>query len=161
MEGALVAAGFFVARANDSGSGGGESTPIGSASLQETNDNYSPLYATTVREPWIWRRTWMLGNPSELGFAQAFINNNTGVGQTLLGTSSFPPTTAHYGSVSDGAHIDAKTARRVTQDERLWFAVSAVRFPIGTVTVENPNLRGYLDVRLLAGLRKAHNRGVF
>jgi len=57
----LVTAGFFVARANDASSGGGLATPIGSASSAERNGNYSPQHIDAIREPWMWRRSWMLG----------------------------------------------------------------------------------------------------
>lgn len=77
----------------------------------------------------------------------------------------FPPTTAHYGSIMDGPHIDAKSVRRVGNDERLWFAVSAVNFPLVTqseiVVNQDVQIRGYLDFRVLGRLTRAHNRSNF
>lgn len=157
IRGALVGAGFFVARANDADSGGGLGTPIGSASTAELVDNYSPLANETIREPWIWRRTWLLGNAAFRYAEQASVTGD------LAGSSgtNYPSSTADYGSVMDGPHIDAKCARRISQDERLWFAVAGVRWPLDEQSNAGVTLDGYLDYRLLAQLRKAHNRGVF
>lgn len=150
----LVSAGFFVARANDTASGGGINTPIGSASAAEARDNYSPLEVDTVREPWIWRRTWVLGasptGPNNLQPANA---------QSAL---RYPPSTAWYGSVADGPHIDSKVKRRVRQDQRLWFSVSACTYPPQTaVDTGQLAVLGYLDYRLFGSLRKAQNSSAF
>jgi len=152
----LFGAGFFVARANDESSGGGPDTPIGSASAQERNDNYSPLEADTIREPWIWRRVWVLGR------AGAALFDEDGQTTDNAANAAYPISTALYGSVLDGPHIDAKTKRRVAQDERLWFAISAMTFPVNTAATEDGAVvDGYLDYRLVGNLRRAHNRGVF
>lgn len=156
----LVGAGFFIARANDQESGGGQNTPIGSASAQELQDNYCVLAAETIREPWIWRRTWVLGNDANLARFHGIAEANGAV-QYLKG-STFPSNNAMYGSVYDGPHIDAKTARRVKLDERLWFAVSVCHWPPANILVDvGREVEGTLDYRLLGQLRKASNRGVF
>lgn len=159
----IVGLGFFVARAEDSSSGGPD-TPIGSATPAERVENYNPLGEDTIREPWIWRRTWVLGNPAQdprgaYTFATGIVSN-----QTL---AVFPPTTGDYGSVMDGPHIDAKSNRRVGNDERLWVAVSTVGFqrtngdtyPISVGS--NGQIDGYLDYRVLGRLVRAHNRSAF
>jgi hypothetical protein len=140
----LVGAGFFVARANDGESGGGVNTPIGSASLGERNSNYSPLHGDAIREPWMWRRTWVLGGP----FVPA------------EGLSGNPSTNTFYGSVADGPHIDVKSVRRIRGDERLWFAISTASIVAGSTQL-SASLRGYLDLRILGALRKPQNRGAF
>jgi len=157
--GILFGAGFFIARANDESSGGGPDTPIGSATAQERNDNYSPLEADTIREPWIWRRTWVLGRA---GRFPAPATAGGGATASSDANAAYPASTALYGSVLDGPHIDAKTKRRVAQDERLFFAISAMNFPIGQESAANSIVvDGYLDYRLVGNLRRAHNRGVF
>lgn len=160
----LVAAGFFVARANDESVGGGEDTPIGSATEAERRDNYSPLEVDTVREPWIWRRTWILGNA---GSGQQ-LNVETGgvsfaIPATIPSVAAYPRSTALYGSVADGAHIDSRVKRRVSQDNRLFFAVSAKSFPITveTANAEILSIVGYLDFRIFGSLRKARNSSAF
>lgn len=162
----LLGCRFFVARANDNSSGGGEDTPIGSASATERNDNYSPLEADTVREPWIWRRTWILGchgnNVSPQVDGQ-FYGGATDSPAQPQGAFAFPPSTALYGSVMDGPHIDSKVKRRIRQDDRLWFAVSTCMWPINTAinTERNIGVRGFLDYRLFGSLRKARNTSAF
>lgn len=156
----LFGAGFFVARANDDASGGGPDTPIGSATLAERESNYSPLDVDTIREPWIWRRTWLLGRSTYPGFG-APPAGPVAVAATAL--DGCPSSTMLYGSVMDGPHIDSKSIRRVSQDERLWFIVSAAAFPLGVDPdpTGEVSIRGYLDYRLFGQIRRAHNRGVF
>lgn len=143
----LVTAGFFVARANDQGSGGGVDTPIGSASADERNSNYSPMHVDAIREPWMFRRSWMLGGAPDI--AQAF--------------SFFPTSNAFYGDVRSGTHIDVKSVRRIGQDDRLFFAVSTVALGPRTGVEETftQGVQGYLDVRILGNTRRAKNDGKF
>ena len=149
----LVGAGFFVARADD----GNPSQPVGSTGTElELEKAYSPLEAQNIREPWIWRRTWVLGKQGQMEYL--------GNGGDLAG--SFPVTNALYGSVLDGPHIDAKTKRRVGQDDRLWFALSTSYIPgMGRPGVndieENQAVFAYLDFRLHGALRKARQTGRF
>jgi len=166
----LFSAGFFVARANDAAVGGGVDTPIGSATEPERRDNYSPLEADTVREPWLWRRTWLLGSALRAPGINAALLTPTGgtdrpAGALNLEITGFPASTALYGSVADGPHIDSKVKRRVSQDNRLWFAVSAVPWPIGSETSaagdQIMSIPGYLDFRIFGSLRKARGSSAF
>lgn len=155
---ALFGAGFFVARANDTSQGAGQ--PIGSASLSERQENYSPLSEDTIREPWIWRRTWILANrfSTERQVTLAGLN----LAADAIAFTRTPTSTMEYGSVADGPHIDAKTARRIKQDERLWFVVAARGVP-GHSDASNlaGEIQGYLDFRLLGALRKARQGSAF
>lgn len=102
-ESVLVAAAFIVLKVE----------PSTGAPLQAATPlNYSPLLKENVRDPWIWRRTWLLSD--------SFANG----GQVETGMSEFPRTNAEYGSAFDGPHIDARTARRVSAEERLFLVVS-------------------------------------
>lgn len=143
-----IAAGFFVARVDSRY----VETPIGAnisnswlsdASEEDyrATQSYSPLAVATVREPWIWRRSWVLASSLE----------------------SLPRSTANYGSVLDGPHIDAKTKRRVVNDERLFFAISTSRWPYldtGSGAADG-QLDVDIDLRIFGALRKATQRGVF
>lgn len=162
--GALFCSAFFVARAGDSTD---NQLPIGMAS--ETDNlggrNYDPLHPDCIREPWIWRRVWLLGNsgqifgpPNEIADGSP-TTAHAGFADPI---ASFPRTTAGYGSVADGPHIDAKTIRRVTSDDRLWWVGAVHRLPID-VTFENDTMHvnGFLDYRIFGSLRKARNRGNF
>lgn len=141
----LVGAGFFIARVNEPGFAGGADQPIGSASAVERNLYFSPLNNETVREPWIWRRTWLL----------------SGVTDPDNGFTNFPTANSFYGSVSDGPHIDAKSVRRVSQEERLFFAVSGATLRSGNEGQTANTVNGYLDLRVLGALRKARGKSTF
>lgn len=146
---AIVTAGFFVARAEDAN----PVVPIEANNTTQAVSNYDPNFVDNIREPWIWRRSWMLSN----------------TGSTNASTNAFRTNRSNnmeYGSIQDGPHIDAKTGRRVRNDERLWFACSA-RIPT-TDSAELTNdpaisivVNGYLDVRVLGALRRARNKSNF
>lgn len=160
----LVGAGFFVARANDSASGGGEDTPIGSATAAERQDNYSVLGIKTTREPWLWRRTWVLGNSgSNRGVEGVAGSSSRGVGNLGSIAATFPASTTLYGSVADGPHIDSRVKRRVSQDNRLWLAITAVPFPLGSETGGTLvlGLTGAFELRMYGSLRKAKQTSAF
>jgi len=146
--GILVGAGFFVARSDDRQGPAGAKQPIGSATLTERVENYNPLGEECIREPWLWRRTWVIGGDS-----------NRNLGES--GFRNFPASNAFYGSMSDGPHIDARTARRIGQDDRLFFAVATMGLPIGQIVDEPTVIDGYLDFRLLGALRRARGDGKF
>lgn len=157
---ALFGAGFFIARANDTSQGADQ--PIGSASPSERSENYSPLSEDVIREPWIWRRTWLLQNRfQDFEFLKARASAQFAAGTNRGQSEDIPTTTMGYHSVADGPHIDAKTARRIKQDERLFFVVAARQFPIGSVSDSNGSMIGYLDFRLLGALRKARQGSSF
>lgn len=150
-----VVAGFFIARCDDAN----PQLPVGAATANAARDNYSPAELDTIREPWIWRRAWTLGTR---GRGPTFSTGPAPPIGSLYG-AVFPPTTADYGSVLDGPHIDAKTKRRIGQDDRLFFAVSAFYPPqFGGGVVDAPAaVVGWLDYRLHGQLRKARPDGKF
>lgn len=168
---ALVACAFFVARAGDDSEASG-SLPIGvSASSAESGQrliDYNPLNSATAREPWIWRRTWIL-SPWGAGLLNSSNSPQNPSGENLLdnlvdvGGGYFPPTNVHYGDMQSGPHIDAKTARRIRQDERLFFVAAARAWKLHQAITDGAPLPivGHLDIRLLGAARKARNRGAF
>lgn len=124
-----VAAGFIVKRVNDSG------VPLFPG---------TPLSQDAAEDPWIWRRRWMLGLSRVLGAWTGLID------QTF---QAYPSTTAGYGSVADGPHIDQKTARLISNDEQLFFYVAA-RVAGNSIPYTTGSLLLFdLDIRLLASLR--------
>lgn len=154
----MVTAGFFVARAEDSSTEAADiSLPIGTETAVETRENYSPAQGSTIREPWIWRRRWILGNSVRFNGASA------------EGVTQFPPTnTTFQPGVMNGPFIDARTVRRVSQDDRLWFACSVRQLGplwdtpfINDGVAQNVNVNCHLDYRLFGHLTKARNRGTF
>lgn len=121
-ENILVGAGFMVLRVEESTG----------APLVATANHYSPLDNDATRDPWIWRRTWMLEN--------SFSNQSS--------DTDWPRSTPEYGSVYDGPHIDAKTARRISAEERLFFIVSTVN--VGDTATIAGSVFVVLDYRVLA-----------
>lgn len=119
---------------------------------------YSPANQGTAREPWIWRRQWILGNSPQ---------------GTTNGTSALTDAIAYYpfnnenlrgGGTYDGPHVDAKTMRRVHHQERLWLCID-VR-PAWNLTTETsfskqPQIWCQWDFRVLGQLRKAKGKGTF
>lgn len=95
----LVTVGLIVLRVDDTGQ------PLSAA----TPETYDPQVINSWADPWIWRRTWMLSD-----FAEA----------TALGYTLWPENNAQYGSVMDGPHVDAKTARVLGREERLFLVAS-------------------------------------
>lgn len=142
-----VGVGFFVARAAGNDDSTTSNLPVGYGSVSDPYDqvrgnNYSPLSMTTQREPWIWRRVWVLGG----GVSEGIPNINW-TAQSAL----------------DGPHIDAKTRRIIASDNRLWVAFSAVLIP--PQRNESSPLAEYvdfhLDYRLFGFLRRSRNQGAF
>lgn len=147
--------GIFIARADDENVGTGTNGPVGSSALVTALQDYGPQHLDVIREPWIWRRSWILSVTSA--------NPAVTIPPQPLGDERYPGTTAGYGSVLDGPHIDAKTVRRVGQDNRLFVAWQARTFPIniGGDVNENHSALMTLDLRLLGRLTKARQKGSF
>lgn len=142
---ALVTAGFFVARADDADSAGGQAFPIGfnALAVAEQNENYSPQAVDTIREPWIWRRSWVLGGTLQTG--NAF--------------SLFPSVNSTYGSLREGTHIDAKSKRRIGNDDRLWLAIGVMSLSVNDV--QDGSVDVITDHRIFGTVVRAHNKSTF
>lgn len=151
--GGVLTAGLFVARAAENGL-----QPIGSVAAVPADENtvvsYDPQSPGTIREPWIWRRTWLLGNTAKADTS----------GGTLAQFLPWCPAT-NFGLVGggnmDGPHVDAKTGRRIGNDDRLWIAFSWR--PLITTDLSSTALGVQLmwDLRVLGALRRARNRSTF
>jgi len=136
-----VAAGFMVNRTDDSGN-------LINAGGFGNEQAASPLAQDASQDPWIWRRKWILS--SDLGqYNWATLGEAISLASERYG---FPSTTAGYGSVADGPHIDQKTARVISNQERLFFWIAA-RVATVYAGTETELLRYWLDIRLLASLR--------
>lgn len=135
---ALLGVGLFIARSDATA----PQLPVGAGTATERKLNYGVLNNQNIREPWLFRRVWQLTNA---GIAS----------QTLLG----PASTSGHGSVMDGPHIDAKSARRVRKDERLFVCVQAGN--PGAAVGAAGSIDGFMDYRVLGALRKAKSRSAF
>jgi len=132
-----VWAGFIINRTDDSGN---SVVTIG------TGIDMHPGAQDASEDPWIWRRKWLL-SPTPRTYSS---DSLSGV-MNVEPYGSFPQTTADYGSVQDGPHIDQKTARVISNQERLFFWVAVHQ---ATQVATAVNLNWWLDVRLLASLRQ-------
>lgn len=112
------------------------------------NGDFQPLLARNAMGPWLWRRTWILYNMS-----QGALDN----GQDESG----PRSIGDYGSNMDGGHVDAKTRRRVTQNQRLFLVMQAMRLG----EVGEPGGTGALsfgfELRAHGAMRRHRNKSVF
>jgi len=100
----------------------------------------NPSVLQTTEDPWIWRRQWVLSD----------VQGGAAQNRNLFA----PPNNLVYGAGSyDGPHVDAKTARIINQDERL-FLVMSVAGVDGAAQAPNPGLIILLgDLRYLATMR--------
>lgn len=135
----LVQLGFLVARADDNVQ----------AVCDLTGFESDPMQAANSQNPWIWRRQWVLGNPQ--GDDTSFRQRST----------------ADYGSVADGPHIDSKVKRYIPREHRLWMVLSARGFNplIGTAVTDpdnvQPAVQGSVDLRVYGQLRRGKNTSSF
>jgi len=95
---------LFVARSDETND---NAIPIGAGNQAEINQNYGPQQADNVREPYIFQRSWILGNQSLFA------------ARPTVGAVRFPFNNAGYGSAYEGTFVDQKTLRRVDGDNRL------------------------------------------
>lgn len=137
--------GFFVARAIDE-----QPSDIDLVSAE-----VDPQNVDNIRQPWIWRRSWVLANPVWTRTASA-----------PIGGFDFPTSNMEYGSVADGPHIDSKVSRRIMRDQRLWLAASVTGINnSGSLSVSStdplPRVSGLIDLRVLGAMRRSKDRPAF
>lgn len=125
-----VTAGFIIRRMNPDGTS--------QAALNANGQDISPTNLDNITDPWIWRRSWIFSNR---------VTNNQFTNDIFPGTN-----VDGYGSALDGPHVDAKTARTVGPEERLFLSVSSEGL--------NGNAQGqpalflmFGDLRVLASMR--------
>lgn len=152
----LVTSGFFVARAADGNDDFTDHVPVGWTTTDAWR-NYSPQATQNIREPWMWRRSWILGHrlsgQPPVGVAAPATAINTTV------ADAFPVSNVYYPNMSDH-RVDIKSRRRVRQDERLWWVVGAIP-RITTFGVDQVVIRASLDARVFGDLRKPRAHGSF
>jgi len=153
----LVTSGLFIARAGDDDSTTDTNDlPIGWTS--QGTLSYNPDIPDSIREPWIWRRQWILSN---VAVKRAMWQDLTVLPPPASQIAfDSPSTNWELGSMADGPHLDAKTRRRIGNDDRLWWCVFAQPYPRGGYTAE-VDVYARLDYRVFGALRKARNRGNF
>lgn len=145
----LVKTGIYVARADADNS----DFPI--AALNE-EQLYHPLGLDANREPWIWQRSWILGSRGLVA-----THADTYIDPLNSRSRSYPVSNTQYGSALEGTHIDIKTARRIRQDERLYWSVGFKALGGFDGEEWTAQVRALFDYRGLGALRRAAQRGAF
>uniref|UniRef100_UPI00404854C7 hypothetical protein n=1 Tax=Rheinheimera sp. TaxID=1869214 RepID=UPI00404854C7 len=128
----IVTAGLIIRR-EDSTTGLSMAFGTGQAEL------LAPSQIENSGDPWIWRRSWVLTNQFALPVGQDVgIQNNYTFGS---------------GGVSDGPHVDQKTARIVGPEERLYLDVSSTILLSGAGQQLIGSTTVLTDLRVLASMR--------
>lgn len=119
-----------------------EGIPLVNVANVVTAVHYNPSAMDNISDPWIWRRSWMLTNAVQVVANSPF-------------HAIFPPTNASgFGSgISDGPHVDAKTARIIGNEERLFLVATATNANGDGQPVNDIILTG--DLRVLASMRSS------
>lgn len=142
---AIVTAGIIVRRS--AFSGGSYASQVG-LNLEEIN----PALIDNTADPWVWRRSWTLGNNYS---AQLLFANPAG---TAFSRQFFPTNNfqSYAGGNSDGPHIDQKTARIVGPEERLFLDVSVTILgeAQGQPNTNPITVAFWTDLRILGSLRQ-------
>lgn len=148
VRGILLALGVCVARADDQNPG----VPAGF-----TNENFNPLHLSNTREPWMFRRTWLLNAKQRL--YNATILPNPTIREAY---GQLPAWTTEYHGINTGPFFDIRSKRRIRQDERLWMIAGICGQPMLTEALSGiTQVSATIDLRILGALRRAKNRSNF
>lgn len=145
----IFTAGIMVRKADDVT---GDSLALQSGS----SENLAPQQIRNFADPWVWRRSWMLGDPTAL-----LAGSSVRLGDELC-IANYGPRGPCSG-ISDGPHIDQKTARVIGPEERLYLSFQcSVTDP--ATTNSGPGAIGSIeiltDLRVLGTMRTGiGNRG--
>lgn len=127
-----VTAGFIIRRVDTDG------TSLASASAAQRDINVANI--ANHMDPWIWRRSWDIADTTAAAVA------------TDPNSAAFAPSNYSFAGNFDGPHVDAKTARIVGPEERLFLSVTvegingaAQGVPGGVLLIG--------DIRVLASMR--------
>lgn len=112
-----------------------------------TTADLDPLNPNNSANPWLWRRTWILG-----------ASGSDQVG----GRGELPPHNL-FGSVAEGSHVDTKgTHRAIRREERIFLIYSLqAAFPSNESVPLVNSVRAYADLRVVGRMTKARNKGSF
>lgn len=138
----MVTAGLFMARAEDDAP----------TNPDLDDDEMDPANLDNIRNPWMFRRTWLFTNPTFNVAGGAF------------GSTSHNDNTEWASET--GPHVDIRSARRIRKEERLWYAFSVTGADIGVNSVignkaAQPQIEGKIDLRILGAMRRSNNRSTF
>lgn len=124
------------------------------APLRSDLEEYTTLTASNISDPWIWRRTWVLGSDDVITQSAIPFVRPTGL----------PKSTAEFGDIESGPHVDARSVRRVRREERVFLVTDLVQLDLFLNPSKSTGASGvhvdYLfDYRILGKLVKASAHG--
>lgn len=115
-----------------------------------SSDDWNPLAATNADKPWLWRRTWLLGDNSSTGDAPQY---------------TWPVNNCQFPGVLDGPHIDTKGTKRAIRKNQRLFLIHAAQGVVSADGSFPATLDGQMtvtaDVRVLGRMVRGRNRGNF
>lgn len=142
----IVTFGIFVARAEDDAPG----------NVDLDDDEVDPANLDNIRNPWMFRRTWVLLNPGA---------GENATYKPVVGASGVNNDNQSW-SGEAGPHVDIRVARRIRKEERLWYAASIKGADVGVSLVTGTRasqmeVLGKPDFRFLGAMRKGNNKSTF
>jgi len=150
LKGWLATVGMFVARADDVN----PNVPVG-----DVKSNYSPGLLQNTREPWMFRRTWLLNAK-----VPAYDTNPVNIRDLNLAESynKLPVWNWEYQGLMAGPFFDIRSKRRIRTDERLWLVNQVTGFPMLDEALTGiAQFQFIYDMRMLGALRRARNSSNF
>lgn len=108
------------------------------------NIDLDPLLQQNSGNPWMWRRTWILGQNGTAGL-----------------DPEFPASNWQMGSVADGPHVDVKSKRRVSREQRLFIICSVGTMGLAIAGGDSATGHFGYDLRILGAMRRARNTSSF
>jgi len=147
---AIVTAGIMVRRTD-------QATGDSLASLASgTDEGVSPALIDNTLDPWVWRRSWWLGDNKAAGNV---IRTATSAFFDVIDYQNILPTTnfgrEYPGGIAEGPHVDQKTARIVGPEERLFLdvTVTTAAESINPAAEQSGTVAVITDLRVLGSLR--------
>lgn len=120
-----------------------------------------------ITDPWIWRRSWILGqgsrpviNRSTAQLTEGPSGLGVGTDDLLASYAHYPTTNAGYGSLREGTAVDQKCNRIIGPEDRLFFHMAAQLAPPSQppAIINGTSVAFTWDVRYLGNLRRFTNR---
>lgn len=117
-----------------------------------SNREIDPTNVDNIRQPWVWRRTWLLSNPGTIFAGQ----------QTAGGW----PSTNTFVTGNLGPGIRTKTKRRIRRNQRIWLIAACTGFDFNNISVggdpeTQPVVNIMADLRICGKMRRSHNQSAF
>jgi len=149
VQSVICTAGFMVRKAT-AATGDSYAAAVGPAEVD-------PALIGNTGDPWIWRRSWVLGNNAAAGVTERNPPN-------VISKQHFPTVNwgkDYPGGIAEGPHIDQKTARKVGPEERLFLAFTTTVLGEAVSPPGDANIVAWFtDLRVLGSLQTSSgNRG--